>query len=793
MRMKSRFASRTPLVVALALGLQAIPAAAQTRLVNPVDKFKQLEEILPTPNDQRTASGAPGKAYWQQRADYVIDVELDEAKRRIIGRETVTYKNNSPDPLAYLWIQLDQNLFQKTSDTRLTQTAPRLPLPPPPPAGAPVPGAARPMPRLPFEGLDMLLTSLEFDGGHHITSVTDAKGAPLPHTIVKTMMRIDLPQPLPPQGNVVFNIAWDYNIHDGKTMPVRGGYEHFPKDGNDIFTISQWHPRLAAYTDVNGWHHKQYLGGGEFTLEFGDFLVRITAPEDHLVAASGVLQNPAQVLSKAQQDRLAVARTAKKPVMVVTAEEARANEKERSTGKKTWVFKADNVRDFAFASSRKFIWDAQGHAMGGRDVLAMSYYPNEGNPLWEQYSTAAIIHTLNVYSRYTFAYPYPVASSVFGPEGSMEYPMLSFNTPRPEEDGTYTQRRKYSLISTIIHEVGHNFFPMIVNSDERQWAWMDEGVNSFLQYLAEVEWEKGYPSTRGLPTSIVDYMTSEAQDAIMTSADNVQQIGPNAYNKPATGLNILRETILGRELFDFAFKQYALRWKFKRPEPADLYRTLEDASGVDLDWFWRGWFYGTDSVDQAIDGVKVFNVDTRNPEVEKPLLRQERDAKTPTLSDDRNAPLPKLVDAQPDLKDFYNQYDPTEVSVGDRKAYADLLTRLEPRDRQLLATSSNFYVVGIRNRGGLVMPVLLKIEYTDGSSEELRIPAEIWRKNSVAVEKLIVTPKEIARLTLDPHAELPDTDLSNNVWPPQPARSRFQLFKQEQFRNPMQDVVKPKP
>jgi hypothetical protein len=785
-------ALEVPILLILALAGGPNQAAAQTRLLNPVDKFKQLEEILPTPNDQRTASGAPGKAYWQQRADYIIDVELDEAQRRIVGRQTVTYRNNSPDTLVYLWVQLDQNLFRKDSDTRLTQTAPRLPLPPPPPAGAPLPGASRALPRLPFGALDLLLTSREFDGGYRITSVTDAGGAPLPHTIVKTMMRIDLPSPLPPQEAVVLNIAWNYNIHDGKVMPVRGGYESFPRDGNDIFTISQWHPRFAAYTDVNGWHHKQYLGAGEFTLEFGDFLVRITAPEDHIVAASGVLQNPEQVLSMAQRDRLASARAAKKPVMVVTAAEARENEKARSTAKKTWVFKADNVRDFAFASSRKFIWDAQGHSVDGHDVLAMSYYPNEGNPLWEQYSTAAIIHTLNVYSRYTFTYPYPVASSVFGPEGSMEYPMLSFNTPRPEEDGTYTQRRKYSLISTIIHEVGHNFFPMIVNSDERQWAWMDEGVNSFLQYLAEVEWEKGYPSTRGLPTSIVDYMTSEAQDPIMTSADNVQQIGANAYNKPATGLNILRETILGRDLFDFALKQYALRWKFKRPEPADLFRTMEDASGVDLDWFWRGWFYGTDSLDQAIDGVKVFTVDTRNPEIEKALQRKERDTKSPTLSDQRNAPLPQLLDVKPELADFYNQYDATEVTAGDRKAYTDLRGRLDPRERQLLGVSSNFYVIGIRNRGGLVMPVILKIDYADGSTEELRIPAEIWRKNSVAVEKLLVTSREITRLTLDPHGELPDTDLSNNVWPPQPAKSRFQLFKEEKLKNPMQDAPKPR-
>jgi hypothetical protein len=783
------------LFVAASLALLAGNAPAQTKLTNPIDKFRQLEEILPTPNDYRTASGAPGFRYWQQKADYVIDVELDEVNRRIIGRETITYKNNSPDTLTYLWLQLDQNVFRPDSDMNVTRTAPPFQIAPPPlTAASPAPGPVPPsIPRLTYDSLDSLLASMTFAGGHNITAVTDAKGLALTHTIVKTMMRIELPQPMPPQGVFVFNVAWNYNINESKKITGRTGYESFPRDGNDIFEIAQWFPRFAAYTDVNGWHHKQFLGAGEFTLEFGDYLVRITAPEDHIVGASGVLQNPERVLTPAQRERLVQAGAARKPVLIVTPEEAKANEKEKSTAKKTWIFKADNVRDFAFASSRKFIWDAQGHTVDNNKVMAMSLYPNEGNPLWEQYSTAAIIHTLNVYSRYSFTYPYPVAISVNGPVGGMEYPMICFNGPRPEEDGTYIARRKYGLISVVIHEVGHNYFPMIVNSDERQWTWMDEGLNSFLQYLAEVEWEKDYPSTRGEPRNLVEYMTSETQDPIMTNSESVQQLGANAYAKPATALNILRETVLGRELFDYAFKEYSRRWKFKRPEPADFFRTMEDASGVDLDWFWRGWFYSTDHADQAIASVRVFTVDTRDPDLEKALRKKERAARPESLAKQRNAPLPKKVDAQPELKDFYNSFDELDVTEADRKAFADVLAKLEPREKDLLGTSANFYIVSLQNQGGLVMPVILKVDYTDGTSQEMRIPAEIWRRNSSSVEKMIVTAKEIKSLTLDPHLEIADTDLSNNTWPPQPARSRFQLFKDEKQKNPMQEIEKKGP
>ena len=779
---------RAALILLLVTGA-ARAANAQPRPQAPAERFRQLGEMLPPPSDYRTASGSPGRNYWQQRADYVIDVELDEARRRIAGRETVTYRNNSPDTLNYIWLHLDQNFFRRDSDANLSQTAPKLPLPPPPPPGAPIPGATRPAPRLSFEALDTLLESTTSGGGFNIKTVTDAKGVALPHAMVKTMMRIDLPQPLPPQGVAVFNVTWDYNINHGLKINVRTGYEPFP-DGNDIFEIAQWFPRMAPYTDVNAWQQTQYLGAGEFALDFADYLVRINAPDDHIVTASGVLQNPEQTLSQVQRDRLTQARTATRPVLIVTPEEARAAERRKSAVRKTWIFKADNVRDFAFASSRKFIWDAQGYSADGTSAVAMSLYPNEANPLWGQYSTAAIIHTLKVYSRYSFPYPYPLAISVNGSEEGMEYPMISFTGRRPEEDGTYPARRKYSMISTVIHEVGHNYFPMVVNSDERRWAWMDEGLNSFLEYLAEMEWEKGYPTTRGMPSSIAPYMAGETQDSIMTSPDLSRFLGATAYNKPATGLTILRETILGRELFDHAFRQYARRWKFKRPEPADFFRTMEDASGVDLDWFWRGWFYGTDHVDQTIEGVKLFTVDTRNPDIEKTLQRKDRAGKPPSLPEERDAARARAVDTRPDLKDFYNQYDPLDVTEADRKAYADLLSRLDPREKELLATSANLYVVNIRNLGGLVMPIILKVDYADGTSEELRLPAEVWRYNASAVEKLILTPREISRLTVDPHGEVPDTDLSNNVWPQQPAKSRIELFKEGTPKNPMQEGVK---
>jgi hypothetical protein len=625
-----------------------------------------------------------------------------------------------------------------------------------------------------------------FPGGYRVSSVKDALGAALPFTVVKTMMRIDLKKPLATGESTTFSVDWSFNIVNAKKLRARSGYEYFPEDKNYIYEMAQWFPRLAAYYDVYGWQHKQFLGSGEFTLEFGDYKVAITVPDDHIVASSGVLQNPTQVLTQAQRARLAQAVTAKKPLKIVTEAEATANEKNQPKGKKTWIYHADNVRDFAFASSRKFIWDAQGHTSGTQKVLAMSYYPKEGNPLWERYSTAAVIHTLNVYSKYSFNYPYPIAISVNGPIGGMEYPMICFNGPRPQKDKTYSSRTKYGLISVVIHEVGHNYFPMIVNTDERQWTWIDEGINTFLQSLAEAEWEENYPSTRGEPKFITGYMSSDTHDSIMTNSESVINLGANAYAKTATGLNILRETILGRELFDFAFREYSRRWKFKRPTPSDLFRTMEDASGIDLDWFWRGWFYSVDHTDIAIEKVRQFSLDTKNPEVEKQISRAKKAEEPATLSALRNKALPKLVDADPELKDFYNSYDPFIVTEKDKQDYQKLLADLEEDEKLALRGGSNFYLVDLKNIGGLVMPVILEIEYTDGKKEEMRIPAEIWRRNNVKVSKLLVTPREIKSITLDPHLETADTDLSNNSWPAKAVKTPFQLFKEKDPPNPMQ-------
>ncbi len=727
----------------------------------PSDKFKQLDEDLPTPNVYRTASGSPGHQYWQQRADYLIEVELDDVNQRIIGRETITYKNNSPDTLDYLWVQIDQNIFAKDSDTQKTNTAPDF------------------SDGIPLTELEQI-AARTYDGKVNISSVRDAGNKALKHTIVNTMMRVDLPVPLKPNETFVFKIDWDYKISNQRIFGGRTGYEYFSADGNFLYELAHWFPRMAAYYDVHGWQNHQFLGRGEFTLEFGDYDVKITVPNDHIVASTGVLQNPDEVLTATQRQRLKQAETAKMPMYIVTPEEAKANEKSKPTGKKTWHFKAENVRDFAFANSRKFAWDAQGHNVGGNKVMAMSFFPNEGNPLWEKYSTQAIIHTLNVYSRYSFKYPYPVAISVNGPVGGMEYPMICFNGPRPNEDGTYSARTKYGLISVIIHEVGHNYYPMIVNSDERDWTWMDEGLNTFVQFLAESEWEENYPSRRGEPQNIADYMASENQVPIMTQSDSVLNFGNNAYGKPATALNILRETVLGRELFDFAFKKYSERWMFKRPTPADFFRTMEDASGRDLDWFWRGWFYTTDHVDISIENVRLYKVDTQNPEVEKKIMRDEANRRPKTLSQQRNKSLPKRIDQYPSLRDFYNDYDEFAVTEIERDKYKEFLETLDDVEKSLLNADYYFYVVDLKNIGGLVMPVILKVEYMDGSTEEIRIPAEIWRYDNFNVSKLIVAKKEAKAIVLDPNLETADTHLTNNFFPRRTVPTRFQTFKSRQ-------------
>ena len=729
------------------------------------DKFRQLEELLPTPNTYRAASGAPGHEYWQQQVDYDINITLDDKTQRLSGNETINYQNNSPDNLRYLWLQLDQNKFARQSDFNLSK-----------------PGY--PLKKVTYSGVRNMVESEKFDGGYNITKVTASNGKALHYVINGTMMRIDLPRTLKSGDDVEVNVSWDYQLHEQKVLGGRSGYEYFKEDDNYLYEIASWFPRAVAYYDVMGWQNKQFVGSGEFTLEFGDYDVKITVPSDHIVAATGVLQNPKKVLTSTQRKRLEKAKKAKRPVIIVTAEEALENEKSRSTKTKTWRFKAENVRDFAFASSRKFIWDAQGYQEGGTDTMAMSYYPNEGNPLWEKYSTEAIIHTMEQYNKYTFAYPYPVSISVNGPVGGMEYPMITFNGPRPTLDKktgekTYSRRTKYGLIGVIIHEVGHNYFPMIVNSDERQWTWMDEGLNTFLQFLAEQAWEENYPSWRGDAANITNYMKSTNQVPIMTNSESILQFGNNAYGKPATALNILRETIMGRELFDFAFKEYAMRWKFKRPTPSDFFRTMEDASAVDLDWFFRGWFYTTDHVDIALGNIHLYTPDSQNPDTEEAWERALDNEKPEYITSLLNKGMNVRTNDKPELLDFYNEHDKFTATNAKRNAYNSSVKKLEQWQKDLLLNQSNFYLIDFENKGGLVMPILLDITYADGSTEHVKLPATIWRKNSKKVSKLLVRDKEMTAIAIDAKWETADVDVNNNYWPARPIKSRFDLYKRK--------------
>ncbi|MFN7326814.1 MAG: M1 family metallopeptidase [Chitinophagales bacterium] len=737
------------------------------------NKFEQLGIMLPDANGFRAASGAPGAQYWQQRADYQIDARLDEKERRLYGEETITYFNNAPEPLNYLWLQLDENEHRGDNESNNFN------------------GGSFETPVT--EGqLERLEFRKNLEGyGVNIEKVTDKNGKPLPYTINYTMMRVDLPQPLLPNQKYEFKVKWNYKIIPRTKLGGRGGYELFDEDGNCVFTITQWYPRMCVYSDYQGWNNKQFTGRGEFALAFGNFSVNMTVPADHVIASTGVCQNPAEVLSPAQLSRWKQAQQSNEPVEVVTLEEAKAREQSPVTDKMvTWKFKAENVRDFAWGSSRKFVWDAMSQPQGGKNVMCMSFYPKEAYSLYRKYSTKTVAHTIRVYSKYTIDYPYPTAISVEASNG-MEYPMISFNFGRTESDGTYSARTKYGMISVIIHEVGHNFFPMIINSDERQWTWMDEGVNTFVQFLAEQEFDNNYPSSRGPAHKIVDYMKLPPNqlEPVMTNSENINQFGSNAYHKAGTALNILRETVMGRELFDYAFKEYARRWAFKHPTPADLFRTMEDASGVDLDWFWRGWFYDIQPVDISLDSVRVFTVGS-SKDGEKEMAapagfdRPENNPNFESISKIRNreGKLNFLVDQDTTLRDFYYYYKEPEGAGegpqrgrGNRGASANM-EKITGPDLEKYA-GKFYYELSFSNKGGLVMPLIIQWNYVDGSSEVERISAYIWRKNEQKVVKSFAKDKEVASIVLDPYLETADIDTSNQSWPKVENPSRVDLFK----------------
>ncbi len=726
-------------------------------------KFRQLYQEFSTPNSYRSATGKPGPAYYQQQADYKMDIELDDRNSKLYGVETITYHNNSPDELEFLWVQLDQNVRAKDSQSPLRN-----------PNGIAVA----------YQPANFTKAFMEdaFDGGFKIDYVRDAAGKALPYTINRTMMRIDLPQVLKSGEKVSFSIKWWYNIPDHTVDRARSGYEVF-KDGNKSFVIAQFFPRMAVYNDVEGWQNHQFWGSGEFALPFGNYEVNITVPADHVLDATGELQNRKEVFSRKMMQRYEDARKSyDKPVFIVTQEEAEAAEKGFSDKKKTWKFKAQNVRDYAFATSRKFIWDMQAVKIGDRDVMAVSMYPREGNPLWAELSTKAVVSTLKTYSKHTFEYPYHKAISVHAKNQGMEYPMICWNYGRPNEDGTYSDRTKFGMISVIIHEVGHNFFPMIVNSDERQWGWMDEGLDTFMQYLAEQQFGKEnpgviapneqYPSRRGAPSKIVPYMSGDQSTLapIMSNPENVYKLGPNAYGKPATALNILRETVMGPELFDHAFKTYSQRWMFKHPTPEDFFRTMEDASAVDLDWFWRGWFYTTDYVDIGVGGVKKYYVS------DKPTKQMREYMQERNISESDLPPLVFL--AEEDSEDFDPAMKGKSPQEGSTTLKEFMMDNLSPAQRKEIKDPKYFYEVTFTKPGGIPMPLIVEYQYADGSTEHVKYPAEIWRKNDAEVKRVVASDKELTGIVVDPKAETADIDTTNNAWPKSPEKSDFERFKE---------------
>jgi hypothetical protein len=710
-------------------------------------KFEQLEQALPTPNEYRTGSGAPGPKYWQQKADYNMSIEVNDENQTLTGTETITYTNNSPDVLKYLWLQVDQNILSKENTLAQTNT-----------------GSVKDS-----VGAKTYATQVsDFKGGFDIKAVKEVSGKALPYFINNTMMRVDLPQPLKSGEKYSFVIDWSFNIVDRGVFGQRSGLEYFPEDGNYIYTIAQFFPRMCVYDDYEGWQNKQFLGRGEFTLPFGDYKVKITVPSDHIMGATGTLKNPQDVLTKTELERFEKAKTSyDKPVIIVKQDEAEAKEKTKSKQKKTWEFHAENVRDFAFASSRKFIWDAQAVKIGNKTPLAMSYYPKEGNPLWEQESTKAVKNTIEVYSRMTIDYPYPVAISVHTASIGMEYPMICFNYGRPKKDGTYTPQLKQGMIGVIVHEVGHNFFPMIINNDERQTTWMDEGVNSFVQLVCELERYPEIDWSRGKPAGIVNYFKGDKNlmRPLMTNSEQVIQFGPEQYAKAATALYILRETIMGKDLFDKSFKEYSQRWAFKHPKPADFFRTMEDASAVDLDWFWKGWFYTTDVNDQTIDQVKWFKLKTDKSNVEnKNVTAQKGD----------------LAAKGGDEKKFDNfNNGPQEFTLVETKPqfYGEFLSRVDDKAIMKKLENKNIYEVTLTNKGGLVMPVIIEWTYKDGTKELETIPAEIWRINESKVTKVFVKEKEVTGIMIDPNLQTADINIEDNVFPKVQKDSKFDEFK----------------
>lgn len=643
-------------IVALALAV-SVNMSAQTD----VPKYSYTEAFKPffyktNATETRSASGQPGHNYWQNSADYVLNATLNEANKEIVASAEITYTNNSYDNLSFLWLQLDQNLFKKDSRGNAV---------------------------IPMAGSRNGAKGQEFDGGYTIKSVeilsANGKSSKInpTYTISDTRMQIDLPQDLKAKGGVV-----KFIIHYSFISPDYGsdrmGVEN-TKNGK-IFTIAQWFPRMCVYDDQMGWNTLPYLGAGEFYLEYGDVVANLTVPSSHYVVSSGELLNPKDVYTADQIKKWNQASNSESTVMIRSAADVTAAPK-NSTGTKTWKFKIENTRDFAWASSAAFILDAaKMNLPSGKKSLAISAYPieSEGPGAWGR-STEYVKASIENYSKRWYEYTYPTAVNVAGNEGGMEYPGIVF---------CHMNSKGASLFGVTDHEFGHNWFPMIVGSNERMYAWMDEGFNTFINSVSEKDFNKGeYYRPQSLQR-MAGAFNNDSMEPVMIAPDNLKErnLGFLGYYKPGAGLTMLRENVLGEQRFDKALREYIKRWAFKHPTPDDFFRTMENVSGEELNWFWRGWFMNKWKIDQAVTGVKYVN--------------------------------------------------------GDFKKGA---------------------IIKVENIGQLPMPMDIDIKFKDGTVQNVKLPVEIWKRNS---EWSFETPttKEIISVEVNSKGSLPDANAANNIF-----------------------------
>jgi len=614
-------------------------------------------------NEYRSASGKPGPKYWQNSVDYKIDVSLNPDTKEIVGSEEVTYTNNSPDSMDFVWLQLDQNAFKKDSRGNAT---------------------------IPLSSSRYGDKGSDFDGGYNIKSVT-INGQKVNYTISDTRMQIDLPSELKANGGVLkFKI--DYSFVSPDYGSDRMGV--LDTEYGKIFTVAQWFPRMAVYDDVLGWNTLPYLGAGEFYLEYGDIEANITVPSDFYVVASGELLNESKVYSKDQIKAWNQARNSDKTVMIRSADDVKKEAGKKSSGTKTWSFKITNTRDMAWAASKAFIIDAAKiNLPSGKKSLAVSVYPTEsdGQDAWGR-STEYTKGAIEDYSKMWFEYPYPQAINVAGITGGMEYPGIVFCR--------YTSKGA-SLWGVTDHEFGHTWFPMIVGSNERRFGWMDEGLNTFINDISTKHFNNGEYYRAQPIQAMAGYLFNKNLESVMTEPDAMRErnIGILVYYKPGSALTVLREHILGKERFDKAFRAYTERWAYKHPTPDDFFRTIENVAGEDLGWFWRGWFINNWQLDQAITNVSYVD--------------------------------------------------------GDYKKGA---------------------LISISNLEQMAMPVNLEVKFKDGSTQEINLPVDIWKRNKDWTFQA-ETNKEISSVTIDPKGNFPDIHPGNNVW--SEAASKIDLSEYE--------------